>query len=50
VSARPPTRGSGFAMSIGAIARIRKRDGLLAGTGRMRHAGTIVPMVLSVTD
>ena len=49
VSVRPPTGGSSFAMSTRAIARIRRREPLLEGTGRMRRARIIVPMALSVT-
>jgi len=36
-------------MSTRAIARIRRKEPLLEGTGRMRRARIIVPMALSVT-
>ena len=49
MSARPPTRGNSFAMSTKAIARMRRRQALLVGTGRMRLARIIEPMALSVT-
>ena len=49
MSARPPIRESSFVMLTEAIAKIRGREVLLEGTGRMRLARIIVPMALSVT-